>query len=40
MLDSALLINVKFDLKREGILVCLRDLEDESGLYSDQYEEI
>lgn len=39
-LDTALLIDIKFDLEREGILVCLRDLEDESGLCGQQYEQI
>ncbi len=40
MLDSALLISAKFNLQRGGILVCLRDIDDESGLCSQQYEQV
>lgn len=39
-LDSALNLNFNFGYEREGIMCCLRDLEDESGLNKKSYEEI
>ena len=39
-LDTALNINIKFNFVRNGILCCLRDLTDESGITKSQYDEI
>ena len=39
-LDSALNLNFNFGYSRDGILCCLRDLNDESGLDKKTYEEI
>jgi exopolysaccharide biosynthesis predicted pyruvyltransferase EpsI/glycosyltransferase involved in cell wall biosynthesis len=38
VLDSALMLNGKFDFDRNGILLCIRDLADESGFNQKQYE--
>ncbi len=40
MLDSALSLNYNYNFKRKGIIACIRNLNDESGLVKDQYDKI
>lgn len=39
-LDMALMLQRNYGMERNGILLCLRDLSDESGLTSEQYRQI
>ena len=40
MIDSALNLNYNFNYARNGILACIRDLDDESGLTKEDYDKI
>ena len=39
-LDMALMFRVDYELDRSGVLLCLRDLNDESGLSQEQYDQV